>query len=105
MGKPLDRDTLRRLGEKFYHLARYTGEGNTIWENCLRDAIQEITQFGAERFGNAHDDLLAACEDLLGVLSEPGIMDVDQWNAWKRVAEEAARAAIAKATPKPPRNP
>ncbi len=61
MSKPLERGKLRNLAEKFHHLATYTEAGNSTWETCLHDAIREITQFGAERFGNAHDDLLAAC--------------------------------------------
>ena len=52
----------------------------------------------AARAMNVLPDLLAACEDMLAVLTEPGIMDVDEWKAGKKLAEAKAVAAIAKAT-------
>lgn len=46
----------------------------------------------------AAPELLIALQDALGVLSEPGIMDVDEWKAWQRKTIQSARTAIAKAT-------
>lgn len=56
----------------------------------------------AEAYANARliataPELLAACKDTFDVLTEPGVMDVDEWKAWKRRAEDTARTAIAKA--------
>lgn len=38
--------------------------------------------------------LVAACEAAEGVLTEPGIMDVDEWKAWSRRTVEQIRAAL-----------
>lgn len=45
----------------------------------------------------AESDLLAACEAAEGVLTEPGIMDVDEWKAWQKRTIVELRAAIARA--------
>ena len=45
----------------------------------------------------AAPELLAALADCIDVLTEPGMMDVDEWKTWKKRAESAGRAAIAKA--------
>ncbi len=49
---------------------------------------------------NCHDDLLAVCKEMQCVLTEPGIMDVDEWKAWKRDVEERACNLFAKAESK-----
>ena len=46
---------------------------------------------------NTGRDICAALTMCLGVLEEPGIMDVDEWKAWQKQAIIAARAALAKA--------
>lgn len=46
---------------------------------------------------SAAPDLYETCKEMLEVLTEPGIMDVDEWKAWKRKTEAKARAAIEKA--------
>ena len=43
---------------------------------------------------NAYDNLLEACKDMLSVLTEPGVMDIDEWKTWKKRAEDKARVAI-----------
>lgn len=40
------------------------------------------------------DRLREACDELLQVLTEPGVMDVDIWKAWKKNAENRARVAL-----------
>lgn len=49
------------------------------------------------RWGAAAPDLLAACEEALGVMEEPGMMDFDEWKAWMKRAMNACSLAIAKA--------
>ena len=44
---------------------------------------------------NSHYKLLEACKEIFNVLTEPGMMDVDEWKAWKRRAELMAHKAIA----------
>ena len=43
--------------------------------------------------------LLEACQESLGVLTEPGMMDVDEWKAWSKktvmLLKKAISAAIA----------
>jgi len=45
----------------------------------------------------AAPDLLAACEAAEGVLTEPGVMDVDEWKAWQKRTVVNLRATIARA--------
>lgn len=39
--------------------------------------------------------LVGCVKEMLAVLTEPGIMDVDEWKAWKRRTEEGARKLLA----------
>ena len=55
------------------------------------------TTLGWADLRKQRDDLLAACEGLLNVLTEPGVMDVDEWKALERAAEHYASATIARA--------
>lgn len=41
--------------------------------------------------------LLHACAQAEGVLTEPGVMDVDQWKRWQRQTVAELRAAMAAA--------
>lgn len=41
--------------------------------------------------------LLEACGEALGVLNEPGIMDVDEWKEWRKRTIKSLIKAIAKA--------
>jgi acetoacetate decarboxylase len=50
---------------------------------------------------NSYDELVAVCEEMQGVLTKPGIMDVDQWKAWAREAEEKARTILARVHSRP----
>lgn len=47
----------------------------------------------------AAPELLEACEQAIGVLTEPGVMGVDEWKAWQKRTIVAARAAVEKAKP------
>ena len=46
------------------------------------------------RMAAAAPTLLAALEECLGVLTEPGVMDVDEWRTWKKRAIREAHEAI-----------
>lgn len=48
---------------------------------------------------NAHlicaaPELLTACKEALGVLTEPGMMDVDEWKTWQKKAISLLTSAI-----------
>ena len=43
---------------------------------------------------NLFDELVAALTECLGVLIEPGIMDVDEWKAWQHQAVAEAHALL-----------
>ena len=43
------------------------------------------------------DELLEACKEAFGVLTEPGIMDVDKWKGWRKLTVAKLREAIDKA--------
>ena len=68
------------------------------WIGSPYDIQDKVEQERRRTLMAAAPKLLAACQELLTVLSEPGVMDVDEWKAWKRHAEENARAAILEAT-------
>jgi hypothetical protein len=46
----------------------------------------------------AAPDLLAALNECVGVLTEPAIMDLDEWKAWQKRAIQDAITAIKKTT-------
>lgn len=39
--------------------------------------------------------LLEACKEALGVLTEPGIMDVDEWKGWRKLTVAKLKMCIA----------
>ena len=45
---------------------------------------------------NLHDEMREALGDAVGVMTEPGIMDVDEWKAWYKRTIAAIRAILAK---------
>ena len=59
--------------------------------------VSVATEEATGRLLAATPDLLAACREAEGVLTEPGIMDVDEWKAWCKRTVCDIRAAIAKA--------
>lgn len=47
--------------------------------------------------GGDQTQLLESAKEALGVLTEPGMMDVDEWKAWQKRTIAQLAAAIAKA--------
>ena len=45
----------------------------------------------------AAPDLYEACQEAYGVLTEPGMMDVDEWKVWQKRTIAMLDAAITKA--------
>ena len=45
----------------------------------------------------AAPELLEACKEAFGVLTEPGIMDVDKWKGWRKLTVAKLREAIEQA--------
>ena len=66
--------------------------------NMGTDATAERLAKEIVRACNAHDDLLNACHEALSVITEPGMLDVDEWREWKNKTVHYLRTAIAKAT-------
>ena len=46
---------------------------------------------------NSHYELLDACKEAFGVITEPGVMDVDEWKAWQKKTIFQLKFIIAKA--------
>jgi len=63
------------------------------------EIISDLKKVVAEvrRLRNAHEPILAALEEAYGVITEPGMMDVDEWKAWQHRTGTAI--ALAKGEP------
>ena len=46
--------------------------------------------------GDDKQEILAVVESLVGVLDEPGIMDIDAWKAWRKEASETGRDLVSR---------
>lgn len=83
------------------HLAVTNRSAGDDWMPCSisPQARARPIDYANARLIAAAPALLEACKAAEGVLTEPGIMDVDQWKAWSRKTVDQLRAAIASAEP------
>lgn len=69
---------------------------------ALESPLSEEEIFRLSELVQSHADLLAAARECVEVLTEPGIMDVDEWKAWQRRTVNNTRQVIARATKETP---
>ena len=86
----------------------WTAYGSSVWskaangQNKNSRIVANTTSAYPDSADKDNARLIAACPELLqtsrtllAVLIEAGIMDVDEWKAWKRKAEHEARCVLA----------
>ena len=59
--------------------------------------IAELSHESNARLIAAAPELLEACKEAFGVLTEPGIMAVDKWKGWRKLTVAKLREAIEQA--------
>ena len=67
-------------------------------DHPIAERIRAIPEVEAQRAA-----LLAACGSALGTLEEPGIMDIDEWKAWRKATVQELHDVIAGAAEEAPR--
>lgn len=87
-------------GERTYSPADRVGHLAAIkdyWYRKLRGLEQMTPSDQLASINAILNEARAACQEALGVLTEPGIMDVDEWKAWQKKTVTLLQTVIAKA--------
>jgi len=76
---------------------QYMGGGHTVAYVGTPGRMGGEEKRANARLIAAAPELLDACDAALGVLAEPGIMDIDKWKVWQKRTVAQLHAVIKKA--------